>query len=233
MAQFGSLISEHRERLGLSSGRVAELVGRSPGTVRAWEKGRSSPDDPIVVSSLAAVLGIDERELFISAGLEPPRASAPFSLEQTLAAIAPSSRPSATEQVEIPESKDDASGRHARRLEDRKLNDRESAVDRLRTAIETVSGSVADSRSRRRRGDAARPSPVLPQQPAAATYTSNRKRPMAQLSYMEDVEERWSYRIRSILTISGVGALGLILLWAASELLSAFGDVWNALTAGL
>ncbi len=56
---------------------------------------------------------------------------------------------------------------------------------------------------------------------------------MAQLSYMEDVEERWSYRIRSILTISGVGALGLILLWAASELLSAFGDVWNALTAGL
>ena len=77
MAQFGSLIAEHRERLGLSSGRVAELVGRSPGTVRAWERGRSQPEDPIVVSSLAAVLGIDETELFLAAGMEPPRASAP------------------------------------------------------------------------------------------------------------------------------------------------------------
>lgn len=56
---------------------------------------------------------------------------------------------------------------------------------------------------------------------------------MAALSYMEDVEERWSYRIRSILTISGVGALGLILIWAGSELLGALGDVWDALTAGL
>jgi transcriptional regulator with XRE-family HTH domain len=233
MAQFGSLISEHRERLGLSSGRVAELVGRSPGTVRAWEKGRSHPDDPVVVSSLAAVLGIDERDLFVAAGLEPPRASAPFSLEQTLAAIAPSSRQSATEQVDMPESKDDASGRHARRLEDRKLNDRESAVDRLRTAIESVSGSVADSRRSRRRGGSARPNPILPEQQAPVAFGSSRKRPMAALSYMEDVEERWSYRIRSILTISGVGVLGLILLWAASELLGAFGDVWNALTAGL
>jgi hypothetical protein len=50
---------------------------------------------------------------------------------------------------------------------------------------------------------------------------------------MEDVEERWSYRIRSILTIAGVGALGLILIWAGSELLGAVGDVWDALTAGL
>lgn len=232
MAQFGSLISEHRERLGLSSGRVAELVGRSPGMVRAWEKGRSHPEDPVVVSSLAAVLGIDERELFVAAGLEPPRASAPFSLEQTLAAIAPSSQRSATEQVEIPESKSGGSGRHARRLEDSKLNDRESAVDRLRTAIETTSGSVAGSRRSRGRSGA-RPNPMFAQPVAPTTYASSRKRPMAALSYMEDVEERWSYRIRSILTISGVGALGLILIWAGSELLGALGDVWDALTAGL
>ena len=61
----------------------------------------------------------------------------------------------------------------------------------------------------------------------------DRRRPMSALSYMEDVEQRWSYRIRSILTAVGVGALGLVLLWAGSELLGALGDVWDALTAGL
>ena len=62
---------------------------------------------------------------------------------------------------------------------------------------------------------------------------SSRRRPLKALSYMEDVEERWSYRIRSILTAAGVGALGLVLIWAGSELLGAVGDVWDALTAGL
>ncbi len=236
MAQFGTLISEHRERLGLTSSRVAELVGRSPGTLRSWERGRSQPDDPVVVSSLAAVLGIDESELFIAAGMEPPRASAPFSLEQTLSAIAPSAQPpSATEQVEIPDTPDDGAGRHARKVEEDKLGGRESALDRLRTAIETVSDSVGESNMRRQRRSQipAAQQQVVSQVSVRPVSRSNRKRPFVALSYMEDVEERWSYRIRSILTAAGVGALGLILLWAGSELLGAVGDVWDALTAGL
>ncbi len=235
MAQFGSLISGHRERLGLSSSRVAELVGRSTGTVRSWERGRSKPDDPIVVSSLAAVLGIDETELFVAAGMEPPRASAPFSLEETLAAIAPSAATRATEQVEIPDAPDDGGGRHTRSVEEEKLGGRESAVDRLRTAIESVSESFGEP-SRRGRGRTqvpARRQSVVSPPPMPVAARSSRKRPFNALSYMEDVEERWSYRIRSILTATGVGALGLILIWAGSELLGALGDVWDALTAGL
>lgn len=231
MAQFGSLIAEHRERLGLSSGRVAELVGRSPGTVRSWERGRSHPDDPVVVSSLAAVLGIDETELFVAAGLEPPRASAPFSLEQMLSAIAPSS--TETEQVDIPESPSDGQGKHARSVGENKLSDRESALDRLRNAVESVSENLGDSRrSRRGRGGPRTSEPYRPVT-ASPTYQGDRRRPMSALSYMEDVEQRWSYRVRSILTAVGVGALGLVLLWAGSELLGALGDVWDALTAGL
>ena len=235
MAQFGSLIAEHRERLGLTSGRVAELVGRSPGTVRSWERGRSQPDDPIVVSSLAAVLGIDETELFLAAGLEPPSASAPFSLEQTLSAIAPTAPPLATEQVEIPDKPDDGAGRHTRSVEEDKLEGRESALDRLRTAVETVSESLSESSRRRQsrspvssRAQSAPAPALVPSRPRPS-----RKRPLVALSYMEDVEERWSYRIRSILTVTGIGALGLVLLWAGSELLGALGDVWDALTAGL
>ena len=190
MAQFGSLIAEHRERLGLSSNRVAELVGRSPGTVRSWERGRSQPDDPVVVSSLAAVLGIDEAELFVAAGLEPPRASAPFSLEETLSAIAPTASPRATEQVEIPDAPDDGGGRHARSVEEEKLGGRESALDRLRTAIESVTDSIGESNKRNR----GRPQAPARQQlsvsspPPMSTVTpSNRRRPFKTLSYMEDV----------------------------------------------
>lgn len=234
MAQFGSLISEHRERLGLSSTRVAELVGRSPGTVRAWERGRSQPDDPVVVSSLAAVLGIDETELFVAAGMEPPRVSTPFSLEETLSAIAPTASQRATESVEIPDAPDDGGGKHARSVEDEKLEGRESALDRLRTAVETVAESFGDS-NKRRQGRPPFPkvqsAMMSPQMPVATS--ASRKRPFAALSYMEDVEERWTYRIRSVLTVTGVGALGLILIWAGSELLGAVGDVWDALTAGL
>lgn len=235
MAQFGSLIADHRERLGLSSGRVAELVGRSPGTVRAWERGRSQPDDPIVVSSLAAVLGIDETELFVAVGMEPPRASAPFSLEETLAAIAPDAASRSTEQVEIPDTPDDGAGRHTRSVEEEKLGGRESALDRLRTAVESVTESLGDS-NERRRGRTQNPSrqqSVLTHAPMPTVAPSTGKRPFNALSYMEDVEERWSYRVRSILTVAGIGGLGLVLIWAGSELLGAVGDVWDALTAGL
>lgn len=235
MAQFGSLISEHRERLGLSSSRVAELVGRSTGTVRSWERGRSRPDDPIVVSSLAAVLGIDESELFVAAGMEPPRASAPFSLEETLSAIAPTASPRPTEQVEIPGAPDDGSGKHARSVEEEKLGGRESAIDRLRTAIESVSESLGEPKRRSRWSPqkTSRPQPVVSPPPIPVVSRSNRKRPFTALSYMEDVEQRWSYRVRSVLTVAGVGVLGLVLIWAGSELLGAVGDVWDALTAGL
>ncbi|MDH3250592.1 MAG: helix-turn-helix domain-containing protein [Acidimicrobiia bacterium] len=235
MAQFGSLIAEHRERLGLSSSRVAELVGRSPGAIRSWERGRSHPDDPVVVSSLAAVLGIDETELFVAAGMEPPRASAPFSLEETLSAIAPAASQRATEQVEIPGTPDDGVGRHTRSVEEEKLGGRESALDRLRTAVESVTESVGDSGRRRRRGSSAtsRRQLIVSPPPTRVSSQSIRKRPFNSLSYMEDVEERWSYRVRTILTAAGVGALGLILIWAGSELLGAVGDVWDALTAGL
>jgi hypothetical protein len=167
--------------------------------------------------------------------MEPPRASAPFSLEETLSAIAPTATQRATEQVDIPDAPIDGGGRHARRVEEEKLGDRESALDRLRTAIESVTESVGDS-NRRRRGRSPAPSrsqSIVDPAPMPAVAQSNRKRPFNSLSYMEDVEERWSYRIRAILTATGVGALGLVLIWAASELLGAVGDVWDALTAGL
>ena len=67
MAQFGSLIAEHRERLGLSTSRLAELIGRAPSSIRAWEKGRSTPNDAVVVT-------LDPVELLSLAAARVPRA---------------------------------------------------------------------------------------------------------------------------------------------------------------
>lgn len=222
MSPFGTLISEHRQRLGLSSARVGELVGRSPGTVRGWERGRSQPDDPVVVSSLAAVLGIEEADLFVAAGLEPPRASTPFSLEETLSTIAPTPASTAPRiDADLPEPA--VGGRARERENNRKLSDVDSPLDRARTALE----SLTDSWRQQRGAQSASRETV--RRPVVAP----RRRSMESLSYMEDVEQRWSYRVRSMLTAAGIGLLGIVLLWAGSQLLGAVGDVWDALTAGL
>ena len=222
MSTFGSLISKQRERLGLSSARVGELVGRSPATVRGWERGRSQPDDPVVVSSLAAVLGIDESDLFAAAGLEPPRASTPFSLEETLSTIAPTQADRPSKHAAEPDLPVAATtGRAAERRG--KLSEVDSPIDKVRTAL----GSFAETW---RQQQATQPSNRLPE-PAPSVVAQRRS--LASLSYMEDVEQRWSYRVRSILTAAGIGLLGIVLLWAGSQLLGAVGDVWDALTAGL
>lgn len=90
--EFGGLVRGSRERLGLSQTRVGELVGRAPATVRAWERNQSIPNDSAVLSSLAAVLGLDEVELFAMAGVEAPMVIERFpTIEQSLREIAPPS----------------------------------------------------------------------------------------------------------------------------------------------
>lgn len=87
---FGGLVRRSRERLGLSQARLGELVGRAASTIRAWERGQTVPTDPTAVSTLAAVLGLDEPELFELAGLDPPLVIEDHpTIEQSLREIAP------------------------------------------------------------------------------------------------------------------------------------------------
>ena len=72
MDAFASLVRRGRETSGLSYQRIAELVGRSPATIRDWERGKTTPRDPEVVLAVAAVLDIPEDELLQSAGLSRP-----------------------------------------------------------------------------------------------------------------------------------------------------------------
>ncbi len=238
MSEFGGLIRDAREKLGMSPHRVAELIGRASGTVKAWERGRTIPNDPFVVSSLAAVLAINEDTLFRAANLNPPDRQQPLTIEQELATIAPSrptvaasptptsERPAIVADVPEPSS----------RLEDTSEQDEPvpfgtSAADFFQKGVDAIAEVGAPLleklRSPRDRTPSKKPvsvkrapAPVAP--PVVPTG-----------SYMDDPDERWSYRLRALWTAAGVGALGVLLLWAGSRALEAFGEAWDALLAGL
>jgi transcriptional regulator with XRE-family HTH domain len=84
---FGDSIRRGREIAGLSQAKVAELIGKSPSTIRSWELGRTSPAEAAAVSALAAVLGINESTLLRRAGFDEPAPVPRLSLEQELAAL--------------------------------------------------------------------------------------------------------------------------------------------------
>lgn len=219
---FGGLIRRSRERLGLSQSRVAELIGRSQGTVRAWERGRSVPGEATVVASLAAVLDIAEDDLFDAAGLALPASPPAPTLEESLASIAPSpSASSAGKGAEIAEESGTPSVGTARFAVDPRLGSPEGEA-RPEGRWSLIRSYVASLLSRKRRSD--RPVTGRPVVISPAVV-----RP----SYLEDPEQRMVYRLRTLFTVVGIAALAVVLLWAAGNVVDALGRAWETLTEGL
>lgn len=107
---FGDLIRERRSQLGLTQARVAELVGRSPSTVRSWERGRTIPGDHETLAAVAAVLGISDAELDplfddVAAGTPaeepPPPPAGPVAAPPAEAAPRAAAPPPAAPAVEV------------------------------------------------------------------------------------------------------------------------------------
>jgi transcriptional regulator with XRE-family HTH domain len=74
---FGEFVAARRTELGIPLSTFADLVGRSSGTVRSWERGRARPGDPKTLAAVAAVLDVEETHLTVLAGgerLAPPPA---------------------------------------------------------------------------------------------------------------------------------------------------------------
>ena len=86
---FGRTIRARRTKLGLSQTKLGELVGRSPSTVRSWERDKSRPNDAAVLTALSAVLGVDESALFEKAGQRIPEVEDSPTVEQALATLNP------------------------------------------------------------------------------------------------------------------------------------------------
>ena len=86
---FGRTIRYRRTKLGISQAKLGDLVGRSASTIRNWEHDQSAPNDPAILTTLAAILGIEERILFDKTDLEMPERETSPTVEEALASLAP------------------------------------------------------------------------------------------------------------------------------------------------
>ncbi len=232
---LGAEIRRNRERLGLSHARIAELVGRSPSTVRAWERGKSTPTDADVLRSLAAVLDLDEERVLSTAdprsqssgGTTGPRVGG--SVREAYASLA-------REQAERP----DVEPRWSRGAEDSSNDADDVTTDtpqrgaHVRPSGPSSGGEAAPLLWDRVKGLVARPprrqsAPATSSQTALSTLPQRPPSP----SYVESDGDRLAYRIRAVLTAVGVLLAVVVLAWAAGNLLEALGEFWDVLTSNL
>lgn len=198
---FGRTVRYRRTKLGLSQAKLGELVGRSPMTIRSWERDKSHPNDPHVITALSAILGVDERSLFEKAGQRQPELETSPTIEQELASLSPDSAD--TTEVEDGEEPTESGS--------------EPEVDPV-PALSDEPDPVAEAV-----GEIA-PAYVAPSEPYVVTTALP---PAHESSYMEDRSQRQLYRVRNLATIVILAALGIALLWAFTEGLGALGAWWD------
>lgn len=217
---FGRTVRYRRTKLGLSQTRLAELVGRSPATIRSWEADRSVPNDPKVLTTLVAILGVDERTLFGKVGMEPPvGVETSPTVEQALATLTPETgeEPSDTHR---PKAYEDLTAElHPEQERER------TAPEKTVTPKEPKVPQVAE-RPSLRVVPRPKPAPV----PATTTLTPVAVR---ELSYIEDPAQRQFYQVRTLAAVVGLVTLVLALFWAFGNGLEAIGAWWNEFFSNL
>lgn len=221
---FGRTVRYRRTKLGMSQAKLADLVGRTATTIRAWERDKSRPNDPKVLSALAAVLGIDEKQLFDKAGVDPPETETSPTVEQALATLA-------FEDVV------DASGGDTGTDQDGQPQSEPEYAPESKPEYEPV--GVAPSEEHEPQPSVERQvEKVGARQPAYAAPPDPLERgpvtpTTADLSYMEDDSQRQLYRVRNLATLVAFVALVIAFLWAMGEGLGALGDWWDEFFANL
>ena len=200
---FGRTVRYRRTRLGLSQARLGELVGRSPSTIKSWERDVSVPSDPNVIATLSAVLDFDERSLFEKAGLPPPQHEevAEQTMEQALATLAPEELSQPLVVVPSPPTE---------------LGPEDEPSSEV-ASLEPVLDSDQTSR------------PIEPFYAYSTEQLLNATPPPpnAELSYMEDRGQRQLYRVRNLATIVILVGLVVVLLWSYTNAFDSFSAWWD------
>lgn len=222
---FGRTVRYRRTKLGLSQAKLGDLVGRSAATVRSWEADKSTPNDAKVVSTLSAILGVDEKTMFNKAGLEPPvvKESSP-TIEQALASLAPdSAEEESVVLVDVPELE----AEEPPEPDTEPIPDQSEQGDLSRPWVVTTP----------------QPEPLLPVGPftlpdapfrtSTQQVTTLSPQPVAEPSYIEEASQKQLYLVRTLATVVGLVALVVAMLWAAGESLAALGDWWEDFVGSL
>lgn len=221
---FGRTIRFRRTKLGLSQAKLADLVGRSPNTIRSWERDHSTPNDPDVLQVLAAVLGVEQRTLFEKAGVDRPEIETSPTLEQELAALRPplveGEEDSEDDGVEISFTYEELSGLGIALV---------PAEAPEPSEIEEVT-DLPEEVVPARHSEAPVAAFIEPRSPYVVTRLApTHIEPVyAEASYLEDPTERQLYRVRSVGTAVGVVVLLLLLMYALSKGIESFGEWWES-----
>lgn len=216
-----------RTKLGLSQAKLAELVGRSTPTIRSWERDKSRPNDPKVITALAAILGVDERHLFDKAGIEQPEAETSPTVEQALATL---SLPEvALNDGDEPEDETGEDGLAPPEPAPEEEEEPEPEPVPVAARIderqgEESRGDRTDEGDEELVGPGDTPAYVAPPDP----YQRGPLTPtLADASYMEDNSQRQLYRVRNLATFVALVALVIAFIWALGEGLGALGEWWD------
>lgn len=228
---FGRTIRFRRTKLGLSQAKLGELVGRSPSSIRSWERDDSTPNDPDVLMALAAVLGVEQRTLFEKAGVDRPEIETSPTVEQELATL----RPPAAEDAEDPDDGVHISFTYEELaglgvgVEDEEGDEEEAMAAPSTTP---VSSEAEDDEEMATFGLGDRPVPGYteprPDYVVAPLTPAQGEPAHGEYSYVEDPGERQLYRVRMVGTAVGVVILLLLLMYAAAKGMEAFGDWWDS-----
>ncbi len=216
---FARLIKKRRDSLGFSQARLGELVGRSATTIRNWERGNSTPSERSDAVALAAVLGLDEREVLERAGFDVPAREDRPTIEQAYASLAPETQPEPGSQAHTEAVPD----REPEPAADTPVSREPEMVD-----VDEEAGSLpADDEPVQEPSPdtlAEEPGPILNR---AAPPTVLETTPPGEPSYLEDPDERQHYRVRAVATAAVVLVLVIIFLWSFDRATDALGAMWD------
>jgi transcriptional regulator with XRE-family HTH domain len=214
---FGRMVRYRRTKLGLSQAKLGELVGRSTATIRSWERDKSRPNDEKVLSALAAILGIDERQLFDKAEVDPPAIETSPTVQQALATLSMAREPNPASD------ESDGAGRDSRRRGGDPIS-----VPQTPPPVPVMAGahSLHDEAAAAdgNRKDPDGPAYLAPPEPYVQTPLTPS---LADVSYIEDPAQRQMYRVRTLATLVGAVALVAAFVWAMGEGLGALGAWWD------
>ncbi len=193
------MVRSHRTKLGISQTKLGELIGRSPTTIRSWERDQSQPNDPEVITALSAVLGIPEHTVYDKTGQQMPVVEESPTVEQALATLNP-------DPVELDEA--------ASTVADVQDLAELAELDDSAAPEPTISDEPLSQE----------PAFLAPPDPY---YVTTAVPPAHEPSYMEDRVQRQLYRVRTLATVVILVSLGIAFLWAFSQSWEALGEWWS------